>query len=366
MPKILFFADQHIHPHSNSLEKLERCLECFDWIYQTALNNNVKYVVFLGDLFHKRENINVYAFHQTYKILNKYKEKIKSYYIIGNHDMFYQSSWLINSIDPLDNLVEVISIPKTINIEGIKIDCMPYTNHPSNDLNRYFPFEKRSDILCGHLAVSGAVLNLLYNVKKSDKFDEDLFYHEYDYEKIESVKNDYFNGYKKVFLGHYHTKQNISNSNIYYVGSPMQLSFGEAMDSKGCIIFDTDNYQYEFIENNFSPKYYILPYTEDFSQYNLKNNYLRIVVDDDSSILDIVDYKNKIEEEYNPLSIEITNCNKGKNINNLNKIDGVENFIFNKIELLKKYVQHSIDNEDDIFNEDLLIMIGKEMMIIEE
>ena len=46
--------------------------------------------------------------------------------------------------------------------------------------------------------------------------------------------------------------------NVEYIGSPLQLSFGEAFQEKHLIIFDQDKKECEYILNDFSPKHLII------------------------------------------------------------------------------------------------------------
>ena len=119
MTNIAFFSDIHIHPHSSSYDKLINCLDCLDWVYKESIKRGCKYIFFGGDLFHTRDRINIFAYHKTWNILKKYSDKIKSYYILGNHDIYYKYSTVISSVEPLSALIDVISSPTTIEIDGL-------------------------------------------------------------------------------------------------------------------------------------------------------------------------------------------------------------------------------------------------------
>ena len=57
--KILVFTDLHIHPHKKSSERLEDCLNALTWAFKTAKKRKISNMVFLGDLFHDRQKIDV-------------------------------------------------------------------------------------------------------------------------------------------------------------------------------------------------------------------------------------------------------------------------------------------------------------------
>ena len=287
--EVLIFSDIHIHPHSGSSDKLENCLDCLKWIYQQAEKKDIKHIIFAGDLFHDRHRINIYAYQKVYDILSEYTGKIESYYLVGNHDMFYKSSWSVTSTKPLNGVVNVITEPSKIKIGDTYMDFLPYTENPIEEIENNF--KKKSKILISHLAVQGATLNTLWGIKKDD-FEED----------IEEVGTDVFSGYKKVFLGHYHAKQKLKGVPVEYIGSPLQLSFGEAMDKKGFSILDTKTLKTKFVENTFSPKYFILPENEDFDKYGIDGGYVKVIVSNMNKT-DLLDTKRKLRDQYNLKSI---------------------------------------------------------------
>jgi len=292
-------SDLHIFAHSLSLSKLQSCLDCLDWVYSEAVKRKIKYVIFAGDLFHDRNKINIYAYDSTYSILSKYAKDVKSYFILGNHDMYYRTSRQISSVKPFSEIVEVVSEPKKISIEGRTFDLLPYTENPVKEINDNF--SKKSDILVGHLALQGAVLNALRGTRyESDSLEE----------RITETPLECLSGYQRAFLGHFHARQKI-NATVEYLGSPLQLSFGEAMCEKGFTILNLKTLETEFVENNFTPKYFILPADADFSQYDLKGSYVRLVSSGISE-MSVVDVKNEMNAKYDLRNIEIINENDTK------------------------------------------------------
>ena len=64
--KILIFSDIHIHPHKKSAERLNHCLEALDWAFDTAKSKGIDKIIFLGDLFHDRQKIDVLAYQKAF------------------------------------------------------------------------------------------------------------------------------------------------------------------------------------------------------------------------------------------------------------------------------------------------------------
>ena len=46
MPKILLFADAHVHTHKNSLRRLQQCLDALKWAFQIAADREIELVSF--------------------------------------------------------------------------------------------------------------------------------------------------------------------------------------------------------------------------------------------------------------------------------------------------------------------------------
>jgi len=339
---ITLFSDIHIHPHSLSIEKLEDCLKCLEWIYKESVAREIPYIIFAGDLFHDRHRINIFAYNKTYDILRKYSKQIQSYYLVGNHDMFYRSSRNVSSIKPFSEIIQIIDRPKTIKFHDIPIDFLPYTE--SDSAKELKKIKNKSKILIGHLSIVGATLNSLWGTR----YKEDDLVEEISQTPIKSLSD-----YQRVFLGHFHAKQQVTKK-IEYIGSPLQLSFGEAMDQKGFIIFDPESMNTEFIENNFTSKYFILPYDANFSQYNLENSYLKVIASQSSKI-DQLTLKEEIKNCFGPKTIEITMPSSSEeDIKLSEEISGVEDFTNNTQDIIKNFI-HSVDTDLD---KDKLIEIG--------
>lgn len=340
---IAIFSDIHIHPHGQSVEKLEDCIKCLEWIYQESVERKIPYIIFAGDLFHDRHRINIFAYNKTYDILKKYAKKIESYYLVGNHDMFYKSSRNVNSLKPFSELINVVDNTQTIDFNGIPIDFLPYTEStPLEELKKIK--SKKSKILIGHMSVSGAILNSTWGTRyKEDDLVED----------ISETPIKPLSGYQRVFLGHFHARQQVSK-NIEYIGSPLQLSFGEAMDKKGFLILDPNKLETEFVENNFTPKYYILPHDSDFSEFDLENSYLKVITSSSSNI-DQITIKEEITNRYKPKTIEvIMPSSESESIKLSEEISGVEDFTVNTTDIIKSFI-NSVETDLD---KEKLIKIG--------
>lgn len=260
--KSLIFADIHIHPHKKQVERLQDCLETLEWIFKNAVERNVQNVICVGDLFVDRQKIDILTYQRTFEIFQKYsRSPFEVYLLVGNHDMWYSDNWDITSLKPLSAIenVHVIEKPCTLplgvrDVRGgqcvlprVLVSFLPYTDNPLDVLAQ---LDNNEDfkLLFAHLAVNGAVLNTRAKTRSEEMVEHDG--------EMVKINCDVFQNWNQVFLGHYHAAQQIT-PRIEYVGSPLQLSYGEAFDEKHIIVYDHLSHEKEYIINDFSPKHFI-------------------------------------------------------------------------------------------------------------
>jgi len=285
--KILLVADAHIHPHKNSDERLKDCIKALDWVFETAHAHNIDNICFLGDLFHSRQKIGVSVYQWTFEVFSKWMQNKKSwpnvYLLVGNHDMVHKFTTDVCSIKPLNVIdgVVVVDKPVVLQIDEHSVAFLPYTENPLESLGILKDAPK--DLLLGHIALDGAILNSLHQTHS-----EVVVEHDGDMTVVDA---DVFKDWKQVFLGHYHGEQKV-RANVEYVGSPLQLSFGETKQDKHLIIYDLDTHEKEYVINDFSPKHFIIS-QEDIGKFDLTNNFVRIIVDDISSA-ELIEFRNDV------------------------------------------------------------------------
>ncbi len=118
------------------------------------------------------------------------------------------------------------------------------------------------------------------------------------------------------FLGHYHKNKlykslQTLDANLFMVGSPMQLNWGEYNQDKFIYILDPVNNVLNEIKNNVNSRYekiyYSLLTNKRYNENELiklcKNNYVKLVVDSKyqlNQILTLTDFIRK----FNPITVE--------------------------------------------------------------
>lgn len=277
MPKILLFSDIHIHPHKKSQERLQDCLIALEWVFETAKKQNVDFVLFGGDLLHDRQKIDTLTYIRTFNILEKYQnETFQTYLLVGNHDMWFAQDWSVASVMPYKALKNftVVAETKNIQLKGTNWFFMPYTHDPIEELKKC-KTDIASTYLLGHLSIDGAKLN-------SAGSQADVVI-EHDGDMVKVSKN-LFDNFKIAFFGHYHSHQVLAK-NVMYIGSPLQLSYGEANEDKFILLLDTEDNSIQKIKNTFSPKHYYIN-EDDLPKYDkseLEGSFVTILTSDSSS-----------------------------------------------------------------------------------
>jgi DNA repair exonuclease SbcCD nuclease subunit len=366
--KVLFFADLHIHPHKRSQDRLQDCVDALDWVLGEASKRlsrgEFTTVVFLGDLFHDRQRIDVLTYQKTFEVFEKYQIKnhgfgaIPIYLLLGNHDMWHLEKWDVSSVNPLRSMegVRVIDKPCTVDLGGFPISFLPYTDDPHEDIKiveeSYEKWvkengEPRRKILGGHVAVDGALWNTMHQT-----FSEVTVEHDGE---MKVVSPSMFSGWDRVFLGHYHAAQELSY-NVEYIGSPLQLSFGEAFQEKQILIYDTVTGEKEYVKNTFSPQHFIIP-EADLHKYDLKNNFIRVMVDDITAG-DVVQLRKSLVEDHQVGSLEIKPVPQKHD----DKVKDAATILLKEDEMLEGFIEEMLKEKHPLvegLDKDKLLKIGK-------
>jgi DNA repair exonuclease SbcCD nuclease subunit len=173
---------------------------------------------------------------------------------------------------------------------------------------------------------------------------------EHDGEMVK-VDKDCFSKWDHTFLGHYHAQQQVAD-NVEYVGSPLQLNFGESFETKHICIFNPETGERKYVVNDFSPRHLVIPQA-DVEKYDLEGNFVRIVVDDLTSP-DVVEMHQGLRNESGASSLELKPSRKKEDQQHL--ITDAKAILYKEEEMLEKYL-------DDVgigeLKEKKLLSIGK-------
>lgn len=350
--KILIFSDIHIHPHKKSSERLNHCLEALDWVFDVAKSRNISNIVFLGDLFHDRQRIDVLTYQKTFEILERRmsERNLDLRLLLGNHDLWHNERLDVSSVNPLRSIkgVTVVDRPCVQEIsdgsEDVHFAFLPYTHDPIEDiqsLEKEWKAKARgTKILGAHLSVDGAIWNTRFNTASEVAVEHDG--------DMVRVGPEIFKRWDRVFLGHYHAAQKLDDV-VEYVGSPLQLSFGEAFQEKNIIVYDTHEDSMEYVANDFSPRHYIIS-EDEMDKYPLEGNFVRLEVDDISSKA-MSDMRQVLVEESKVSTLEIKQSRRQEE----HLISDAKSILQKEDEMLQRYIDQVAPGDLD---KKILLNIG--------
>lgn len=260
----LLFSDLHL-----KVDRLEEQKEVLIDIIKIAKKEKINKMIFLGDLFDDRRNVNLkelLLFVWFSKRLSK--EDIDLEAIPGNHDKPDNDSIrsYLSIFENKYNNVNIFQIP-TIVEDRLFIPFLPedkFFEHLNNEDIKKNKHKVRFIFM--HNTFNGSLANS--GRKMSSSIDMHNFK---DFKNLE-----------RIFIGHYHNRQKLYDKKVLYIGNPMQLNFGEEVE-KGITILDDETGKVKFVQTNYSK------YKTFFLQCNLEdykkaiqivstevNNYIRI------------------------------------------------------------------------------------------
>jgi len=331
--QILTFSDIHFGSHQNSLSYNKAALRTVEEYIQLCKQSHIKYGVFQGDWHNHRITIDVQTLHYSRMALQKLNQYFKSvdgrlYFCLGNHDLYYRRNRDINSLPFItENLrhIEVISEPLVEIFTDKKILFLPWLT-PSDDLPNILGNSDAS-ILIGHQEYSG----FKWNINSSAL--------------TIGISPSMVKHFKLVLSGHYHSRQ--KKGNIEYIGSCLQMNFGDCNEKRGYTLVNLSNYTTEFIENTIAPKYYKIPMSHSVTELGelgkIEGNHIKIIEDI------VFDYEKRIHyleliEAKNPASLVVEPINEydEEEVIEADEIEEVDTIL---IDLLSNHIERKDKKE---------------------
>lgn len=222
--RFAFIADLHLSGYTqdriqNSLpERLDSIRNSMYHMANYCIQNEIDTIVIGGDSLHGKSII--YAIAQDV-LVNFFSEfaNLKFLVIDGNHDLSGKSQDAISALSSLKHIPNVTLVSKIPQTFGDMI-CIPYSTNVVEQVKKHYS----GKILVSHFGLNEGVLNSGISVVADIKL------------------KDLIGRYQLVLLGHYHKPQQIIQNDIslYYVGSPIQLDWGEKNEEKRFLVVDSD------------------------------------------------------------------------------------------------------------------------------
>ena len=358
--KIITFADAHIgistystiDPKTNLNTRVLDSLNGIDQIINYAEENNIKYILFAGDMFKNALPSPTLVREINKRIKASAEKGIKWIIQDGNHDVSPLET-AKSALDPLSTLkvenVEHTRFEKTYMIDNnIRVLVLPtYTTQEEveNILSKYN--DNIKTIVMGHFTSLNAKLNDWLIASNEDAIDIKIF------QKPNILA---------VVLGHLH-KHQILNTNplSYYCSSTIRTDFNEEHDKKGFVVLDIDNnYNVSYIFKEIKTQEFLSVKMDLVGEDDAQANVMAYLNHIKKDLIDkVVRVQLTLDKENNIHDNEILEFLKNNNVSyiaNISKIFDREQLIRNKDineqiteeEALREYFKDNSDKDEII------------------
>lgn len=228
----------------------------------------IKTVIHLGDVFDRREYIdfrNLFEWRKQY--FDEFVRRgIDLHIICGNHDTYFRNT---NEVNALDQLLapypfHVYLEPSEVEIDGhtfLFLPWLPHNDDRVNEMAEKFLKKTKARFVFGHLEIVGFRRN---SGNVNDK----------------GFSPEKFKRFEKVFSGHFHYRS--TGGNVWYLGSPYPMNWGDYGDERGFHFFDPGSGDVEFLPNPFE-FFHKIQYHDDrvpeIDAEKIKDAYVKVVIE---------------------------------------------------------------------------------------
>jgi len=214
------YAQDKLEDTTNLPERLHSIKDALYSMGEYCISNDIGIAVIGGDLLHGKSIIYALAQDIMLEYFSDFNDKLFFYVIDGNHDLSGKGANVVSALKTLNTRTNVQWIGtnhSTFQFENILF--VPYSNEVVSLVK-----SNRADILISHFGLNEGMLNSGISIVADLKL------------------KDLASRYKLVLLGHYHKPQEIIGDefSLYYVGSPIQLDWGEKGDEKRFLVVNSD------------------------------------------------------------------------------------------------------------------------------
>ncbi len=240
--KFIAIADSHLSLYSNDPMVKESGLPLRLHTLNGVLRNIVDYardkeinnIAILGDVFHTKSIIHALAQSVLLDFIRESRD-IQFIVIDGNHDVSSKSGTGVSILKCLDSEPNVLMLHSPSLVDNIwfvpwGLDMVPNIKAGTDDY------------LAAHIGLNEAQLSSGVSI-------------------VSDIRIGDFRHYKHCFLGHYHLPQTLGN--VTYVGSPIQLDWGEKHEEKRFLVVDSEEDTIESVPTTGYKKYFEFVITKD-------------------------------------------------------------------------------------------------------
>ncbi len=353
--RLLHTSDWHLGIALGNKPLIEEQQFFLEQFYEIVKDKKADGVIIAGDIFDSSISGNdAIALYNDAVTTLCLKLQVPVFLIAGNHDGAARLASCNQLLEKTGLFIagKLKKDIKPIEMDDTAIFLLPYFNidearacFPEEEIKSYEdamktvcnylrnqPTKCSKKVLAAHAYVSGA------SVSESDRAAQ--------VGTATIVSGSAFEGFDYVALGHLHKQQKISD-HIYYSGTPVKFSFGEAYHQKGVLLYDTETNEVESIPLVPKRDMRILEgeYEELLAQATESDDYVKIHVTDHYVGLQMVE----MFRNYYPNLTVITGKSiiSGQEENSLS-IEEMENL--SPMQIVEKFCMEMMDREltDDL------------------
>jgi len=248
-------GSKHLHDHFELFYK--------NVFFPALEEHGIKTVIHMGDAFDSRKSIDYQSLEWAKRVVFEPLREYDVHMIVGNHDIFFRNSTIINSPELLLNdyqNIKIYSSPKEFCIDGLDTLMIPWICADNEKETFKLLEETEAKVVFGHLELNGFT----------------VYPGQYQQEGLDKKV---FQKFDRVYSGHYHTRSD--DGKIFYLGNPYQMFWNDVDDNRGFNIFDTNEYELEKFDNPYSMFEKIYYDETDYKKFDtsyLTNKMVKIVV----------------------------------------------------------------------------------------
>ena len=332
--KVILITDQHIGARNDNLSFVKYFKKFYDEVFFPYIDkHDITTIINLGDMFDRRKYVNFNTLHFTKETWLEplRKRNINVHCLIGNHDTYFKNTNDINSCNLLFDEYENIHVypePEVIDFGGVSVLFMPWMNSENYSECVKYLQQAKADICFGHLELSGFEQHKGHWAQQG--YDKDLF-----------------KRFELVFSGHYHRKSD--DGQIYYLGSPYEMTWSDYECPKGFHVFDLDTRELTRIQNphRIHKKIYFDDKKNNYDEHDItqyKECYVKVIVVNKTDFYKFDKFADKLMNDSGAYEVKI--IEDFSEINAENVSDEIMENTEDTMHLVEKYID-DIDTDLD-------------------
>ena len=231
--------------------------------FPTLEQHGITTVIHMGDAFDSRKSIDYQSLEWTKRVVLDPLLKYNVHMLVGNHDAYYKNTNNVNSPSLLlqnYSNIKTYSDPEVVKIGNLNTLFIPWICADNEEKTLRLIKKSGCKVAMGHLELNG------FESYRGHTMDDGM----------DSIV---FDGFTKVFSGHYHTRS--TNGVVFYLGNPYEMYWNDVNDTRGFHIFDTETLEHTPVNNPYR-MYYIIHYEDTnyqtFDTREYENKIVKVIV----------------------------------------------------------------------------------------